>query len=89
MPKIVKFHSAIGVKDEDGGSTNVIRTDLPDFAPADEVLKLIGGAVNAKTAGEVIRALSERRLESIDCGVDSQCVDDGSIPVFGWDYNIG
>jgi len=56
IPKIIAYHPEIPVKASDG-KRHLIKLDLPDFIPDDEVLKTVAKALKVETVGEIVDTL--------------------------------
>lgn len=92
LPQVKAYHPRIGVRGKDG-CVMVIRANLPDFALVDEILSDMGKNFNARTAGEVVEAIQNKRFVQscvIDCSIENtaQSVDE-DLPVVDWDHAVG
>lgn len=91
MPKIKAFHAKVGVRGNDG-NVKVLKVDLPDYATVHEVLTIVGEALGSKTAGEIIKQLSEQiysyTLDDATLGVSVEPATGFKGTVVDWDYQI-
>lgn len=91
MPVVKTFHAKVGVRGNDG-QVKVIRVDLPDYAPVEEVLEMIGRALGSKTAGEIVAQLSNNyysdALDEAFLGVKIEPATGFKGQVVDWDYAV-
>lgn len=91
MPVVKTFHAKVGVRGNDG-QVKVLRVDLPDFAPAEEVLELIGKVLGLNTAGEIVEQLSDNYYnDALDDAALKVCVEPSAGfrgQVVDWHYRV-
>lgn len=95
LPQVRAYHPRIGVKGKDG-QVSVIRADLSDFASDDEVLEMMGQALQVETAGEVVEAIAggERKhclgsVGCLNCSVEHVALAVGEgVPTVNWDHKV-
>ena len=91
MPVVKTFHAKVGVRGNDG-QVKVIRVDLPDYAPAEEVLELIGRVLGSRTAGDIVKQLSDNyysdALDDAALRVRLEAATGFKGAVVDWDYVV-